>query len=43
MQITTLNHSDRYSLEQIATLFFLPDEEGKITSVYDADKKAVIT
>lgn len=43
MQITTLNHLDRYSLEQIATLFFLPDEEGKITSVYDADKKAVIT
>lgn len=43
MQITTLNHSDRYSLEQIATLLFLPDEEGKITSVYDADKKAVIT
>ncbi len=43
MQITTLNHSDRYSLEQIATLLFLPDEEGDLTSVYDADKKTVIT
>lgn len=43
MLIETLNHSDRYSVEQICTLFFLPEEEGSVTSFYDCDKKAVIT
>lgn len=43
MRIETLNHTDRYSVEQICTLFFLPDEEGSVTSFYDADKKTVVT
>lgn len=43
MHIETVNHSDRYSVEQICSLFFTPDESGDVRSVYDPCKAAVIT
>lgn len=43
MDIKTVNHSDRYSVEQICSLYFLPEEEAFVASVFDEKNKKIIT
>lgn len=43
MKIETVNHTDRYSVEQICSLYFMPNSSVSITSAYDDEKKAVVT
>ncbi len=43
MKIETIAHNDRYSIEQIASMFFSPDSKVEIYSEYVNDKKEVKT
>ena len=44
MEIITLNHSDRYSVEQISCMFFKKDDEVKVVSEYNGkDKITTVT
>ncbi len=43
MKIETVNHQDRYSIEQICSLFFLPSSSVSVTSSYDDGKKIIVT
>lgn len=43
MKIETVNHSDRYSLEQISSLFFSNDSDVSIVSEYNESEKEIKT